>query len=289
MGICSHGKRFILLAANDHVTALPDQTAAAAFVAVADKFTETFHLSLLALMAENGPEPVHKARVALRRYRAALIAFEPILDEDLAETMQNRARALFRLLGTVRDADVLALRFAGTERAAKLGAEAAQQRHKARKHLKRKKAEAFRPWVMRRLAGKAWRKTGKKAKALREAPVQVLAAIGMDRIWTDCLSNGPDLRVISLRGQHELRKDLKMLRYMTEFFADLWPGEAQERFLETLRTLQDDLGEITDNALAKSLGHPDNADISSPQEHAALAWKALQGQGPWWNLPDREG
>lgn len=275
-----------MLAANDRITALPGQTAADAFLAVADKFTETFHLNLLALMAEDSPEAVHKARVALRRFRSALIAFEPILDEDLAEDMQNRARGLFRLLGPVRDADVVALRLVTTDRGSKLGAEAAQRRQKARKQLKRKKAEAFRAWVMRRLSGKTWRKTGKKAKALREAGVQVLAAIGMDRIWAACLSNGPDLRVMSLRSQHDLRKDLKMLRYMTEVFAELWPGLAQERFAEALRLLQDDLGEITDSALAKSFGHLEQADIASPQENAALAWTALQQQGPWWNPPE---
>ena len=272
----------------DRLAVLTDHSAADAFLHIADNLTEVIHLNFLALMADDAPEPVHKARVALRRLRACLKAFSPLLDDDFAEAMQDRARSLFRLLGMARDADVLALRFAGTERAAKLEAEAAQQRQKMRKHLKRKKAEAFRPWVMRRLAGKSWRQTGKRAKALREAPVSVLAALGMDRAWNDCLDHGPDLRVISARAQHDLRKDLKTLRYLTEFFADLWPGIAQERFLDALRALQDDLGEITDSALARARGHLDDVDTTTPQDRAAVAWQVLQAEGPWWNEPPSE-
>lgn len=272
-------------ASSDRLAVLFDHSSADAFCHLADNLTETIHLNLLALMVDDSPAPVHKARVALRRLRACLKTFDRILDDDFAEAMQERARALFRLLGMARDADVMALRFAGTERSATLEAEAARQRHKMRKHLKRRKAEAFRPWMLRRLSGKSWRQTGKKAKALREAPVSVLAAMGMDRAWTECLGHGPDLRVISARAQHDLRKDLKTLRYLTEFFADLWPGTAQERFLDALRELQDDLGEITDSALARSLGHLDEADTSTPQDRAAMAWQVLQAEGPWWNEP----
>ncbi len=275
-------------ASTDRLAVLFDHRSADAFCHLADNLTEVIHLNLLAVMVDDAPEPVHKARVALRRLRACLKAFAPLLDDDFAEAMQDRARSLFRLLGMARDADVLALRFAGTERAAKLEAEAAHERQKMRKHLKRKKAEAFRPWVLRRLAGNTWRQTGKRAKALREAPVSVLAAMGMERAWKACIGHGPDLRVINARAQHDLRKDLKTLRYLTEFFADLWPGIAQERFLDALRALQDDLGEITDSALARERGHPDEVDTKTPQDRAAMAWQVLQAEGPWWHEPQTE-
>ncbi|NEY91248.1 CHAD domain-containing protein [Tabrizicola oligotrophica] len=226
--------------------------------------------------------PPSRGTRTLRRLRAALKAFHPILDEDLADTLQDKSRALFRILGEVRDADVMALRFAEAQNAEATRDEAAHQRRRARKHLKRKKAEGFRTAVLRRLAGKGWRRGGKKAGALREAPVAVQAKAALNRAWAACLGNGPDLRQMRARTQHELRKDLKMLRYLTEFFEDLWPGAAQERFLATLRTLQDDLGEMTDTALARSLGHDDPSDLAPPQERAAQDWQALQAQGPWW-------
>lgn len=269
-------------AAADRIAVLPDQTAVTAFCHLADKLTEAFHLNLLALMEDDSPEPVHKARVTLRRFRAALNAFEPILDEDAIEAMQDRTRSLFRILGGIRDADVIALRHVGTDRATDTLDEAAFQRRKVRKHLKRKKADGFRKWVLRRLAGKRWRKTGKKAKMLRDAPVKVLAVSGMNQAWADCTSNGDDLRVMPVRGQHDLRKDLKMLRYQAEFFADLWPVAAQDAFLSALRQVQDDLGEITDTALAKSRGLDATTDTAMALDRAATAWEALQSQGPVW-------
>lgn len=278
-----------MLANADRIAVLPDHDAADAFHFLADKLTEVFHVNLLALMADDSPEPVHRARVALRRFRAVLKAFAPILDDDLTDAMQVRARALFRLLGNIRDADVMAMRFAGTDRAEALTDEAAFQRRKTRKHLKRKKADRFRSWVLRRLATKGWRQAGKKAKALREAPVRVLAATGIGRAWADCTSNGPDLRVMSTRAQHDLRKDLKVLRYLTEFFADLWPGVAQDRFLSALRSLQDDLGEMTDTALAISLGHEVQPSTTPLQERPAKIWAALLDQGPWWSNPEARG
>lgn len=279
-----------MLATTDRIAVLPDQTVADAFGHLADNLSEAFVDQIIALATDDGPEPVHKARVALRRFRAAVQAFDPILAEDLSDAFQDRARTLFRLLGSVRDADVMAARFAGGSRAAELAAEAAQQRTKLRRHLKRKKAAAFHDWVQRRLAGKSWRRSGKKAKTLRDQPVPVLAAQALDLAWLRCESNGAELRVMSARAQHDLRKDLKMLRYLAEFFEDIWPGPAHDAFLAALRQLQDDLGELTDLELAKSLGHVAHAelaasDLAVTQDRAAKAWAALVAQGPWWAAP----
>ncbi len=271
-----------VLALTDRIAALPDQTAGQALGYLADKLTEVIQLNLQELMDTDAPEPVHKARVGLRRFRAAMAAFEPILDEDLADALQDRSRALFRILGGVRDGDVMVARFADSPKIATLMQEAAHQRHKGRRLLKKKKAAGFRDWVVKRLAGKRWRQTGKTAKALREAPVAVLAKAALMRAWQRCASNGVDLHVMSARAQHDLRKDLKMLRYLSEFFADLWPGSAQDAFVDTLRQLQDDLGEMTDTALAVAKGHAPDADTTSFQARAATSWSQLLAQGPWW-------
>jgi len=258
------------------------QTAGAAFTGLADTLTRAFHLNLLELTASDDPDPVHKARVALRRFRAALTAFSPILDQGFARDMQKRSRALFRVLGDIRDADVMADRLADSARAAEMVKLAVAQRRKARKHLKRKKAAAFRDRVVRRVTGKGWRAGGKAAKASRKAPVEVLAAVALDRAWATCVTNGPDLRTMSPRARHELRKDLKSLRYISEFFCDLWQRKGQDDFLTTLRGLQDDLGALNDMALARSLGHPDTTDGTVALARAAGAWSRLLSMTRWW-------
>lgn len=266
----------------DRISVTPDQTPSDAFLHLADKLTEAADLNLMALHDSDEAEPVHKARVALRRFRAMLDAFAPILDEDLTEALQDRSRTLFRILGNIRDSDVMAARFADTDRAEKTAKEAAQQRQKGRKALRKKNAAGFRARVMKRLSGKGWRQSGKKAKALRDGPLTDLAARALTRAWTAALSNGHNLPAMSHRAQHELRKDLKMLRYLSEFFADLWPGDATNGFLATLRALQDDLGEVSDTATAKALGHDDDTDTTDPQTRAATAWQSLVSAGPWW-------
>lgn len=273
-----------MLAAADNITLSPDMPPAAALHHLADGLTRIIDTNLAALMTDDSAEPVHKARVALRRLRTALDAFAPILDDDRADALHDRARALFRLLGTVRDADVMAIRFAGTDRAEKTAAHASHQRAKIRKALKKKKAQGFRDGVMRRLTGKSWRQTGKKARAFREGPMTTLAALALDRAWDKALSNGLDLAQMSVRAQHDLRKDLKALRYLSEFFADLWPGALSDLFLADLRALQDDLGEVSDSATARAHGHEQAAepDTQSATDRAAAAWRQIVTRGPWW-------
>lgn len=96
-----------MLAAADRIATLPDPTPTEALLHLADKLTEVIAVNLDLLMQDDSPEPVHKARVALRRFRAMLDAFDPILDDDLSDALHDRARALFRVLGAIRDADVM--------------------------------------------------------------------------------------------------------------------------------------------------------------------------------------
>lgn len=269
-------------AAPDRLSALPTHIPAEALMSLADQLVTAFDLNLTLLMTDDSPDPVHKARVALRRFRALVEAFAPIMDDDLADSLHDRARALFRALGAIRDADVMAIRYAQTDRAEKTAAHAAHQRQKGRKALQKKKAAAFRDRVLKRLAGKSWRQTGKKARALRAAPLNVLAARALDRAWEEAMSNGTDLPRMRLRAQHDLRKDLKNLRYLAEFFADLWPDAPADPFLADLRALQDDLGEISDSATARALGHKDDADTAAAQARAAALWQSLAASGPWW-------
>ena len=270
-------------AAADPIAVLPDQTPTEALLHLADKLTEIVAMNLELMMQDDSPDPVHKARVALRRFRTMADAFQPILDDDLSDDLHDRARSLFRALGAIRDADVMVIRFAETDRAAKTVARAAHQRQKGRKALKRKKAVGFRDWVMKRLRGKSWRQTGKKARALRDGPMTALAARALERALAEAVSNGSDMARLSARAQHDLRKDLKALRYLSEFFADLWPDAPSGPFLADLRSLQDDLGEVSDNATARAHGHADDTDAPPSLTAAAEAWSRLVARGPWWS------
>ena len=56
------------------------------------------------------PEGVHRARVAARRLRSDLLMFRPLLDRDWADALREEIGWLGRLLGPIRDAEVLGAR-----------------------------------------------------------------------------------------------------------------------------------------------------------------------------------
>lgn len=266
----------------DRIAAGPDQTAGVAFVHLATGLVAAFAAQFQLMSQTDAPEPVLKARVALRRLRVAVTAFAPILDGRVTKGLQGRSQLIFRLLGEIRDADVLRARFANDDRAEAMAQAAANQRRKGRKRLRRNKADRFATEVTKRLTGKEWRRSGKKAQTLRKAPVALMAVTALDRAWASCRSHGLQVPQSSARARHDLRKDLKTLRYLTEFFAPVWPSAAQEGFLATLRRLQDDLGDLTDTEMARSKGLPGTPVPPDTLANAASNWQAFLAQGPWW-------
>lgn len=81
----------------------------------------------------------------------------------------------------------------------------------------------------------------------------------------------------------KLRKDLKMLRYLSEFFVNLWPKAAHDDFLANLRNLQDDLGAVTDLQMGRTHGHAPDETAAQSAARAADDWTALQRRGAWWH------
>jgi exopolyphosphatase/pppGpp-phosphohydrolase len=67
-----------------------------------------------ALLKNNDPEAVHKMRVASRRLRAALDAYQELCDPKLFKKVYRRVKKTAALLGTVRDTDVILARLQST-------------------------------------------------------------------------------------------------------------------------------------------------------------------------------
>lgn len=75
-----------------------------AFGAAAERLLRT---DALLRHPTDDPEPVHQARVAVRRLRSHLRTFAPVLDRAWATELAERLRWLGDVLGAARDADVL--------------------------------------------------------------------------------------------------------------------------------------------------------------------------------------
>ncbi|SNT11472.1 CHAD domain-containing protein [[Luteovulum] sphaeroides subsp. megalophilum] len=252
------------------------ETAEEAFRRIALECGEAFAASHARTMEEDDPEGPHKARVALRRLRSALAAFDQILDAGFARKTGRRARRLFRILGELRDADVLARHRTDGPEASAAAREADRMRRKVRKRLRRAEAETFAPKLARRLETRRWLRGNRRARALAAQPATRLGGRALSDAWAACLAHGGDLTAMSDEERHDMRKDLKTMRYTVEFFGELWAGKAQARFLGRMKALQDALGHLNDLAMLRREGALD-------MHHADAAREAMQTAGALWS------
>jgi len=267
----------------------PDLTAGQALRRIVADCTLEIDQHLARLMVSDSPEAPHGARVALRQVRSALTGFAPMIDRATLTTIRAEARALFRALGPLRDADVAAAGAVDAPEIAARQAQAATLRETLRERLGAADGLGFSAEVQARFAAKGWRRKGRKARRWRSGRVRPLARRALDRAWARVANHSPDLATISAADRHELRKDLKTLRYLCDFLGPLWPGKGRARFLAQLEPLQDALGTLNDIATADQ--HPPAS--AAAQAHtfhraevamtkAETAWRKLRKAGPFW-------
>jgi CHAD domain-containing protein len=199
------------------------------------------------------PEDLHKMRTAVRRLRAILRAARPLLDGVWGEELRRELTWLGAALGAVRDLDVLlgslrveVLAFEPPERAAsrrlfqRLEAERARARAELLVALEAPRYFALLdrleaniltgPWLastisLGEIAAAEFKKLRKAVRNLPEDP------------------SADDL--------HAVRIKAKRARYTAEL-AQATVGRPAERFVETMRALQDILGEHQDAVVAEA-------------------------------------
>jgi len=244
-----------------------------------------FALHLAQVMAEDNPEGPHRARVALRRFRSALAGFAPVIDPAARRDMAGQARTLFRSLGRLRDADVLLAACIDSAAVAGLAVAADRVRAEVRQEMTTLQAAGFAPRLAARLARADWQRQGRRGRKWQRRGLDRLGRRALGQAWTDCMAHGTNLLALAAEPRHALRKDLKTLRYLSEYFAPFWPGGRRDRFLKHLRGLQDSLGLLNDLSLARPLPPADPSATEAETAalgSAARSWKSLLRTGPWW-------
>lgn len=243
------------------------------------------HLALV-LDRDDAAGP-HKARVWLRRTVTALDAFAPVLKRKRAAALRAEAKDIFRSLGRLRDHEVLLVAVPVEERSAKLEAETARLREKLRVRLRERDAVLFSPFLARRVEDGSLFKAGARARAMRAAGVARIAVLALDAAWTRCGRRGGDIDALRAGALHGFRKDLKTLRYLSEFFAPFLEAEGAATFRVELQRMQDLLGVATDAQVAKAMGRKAGATVDREAvreaiEQATEVWAALRLHRPWW-------
>jgi len=211
------------------------------------------------LRSSPDPDTVHDLRVAIRRCRSLAAVMEEVDPEPGWPEIRKVARKLFRGLGALRDAQVLA------EWVKRLGAEndpvGAQMLASLESEEKQRTDGALR--VVAKFDEKEWRSLEQKLrKRVRLVPVGGLAGecLALERFEEAKELHNRALRTEKPKPWHGLRIGIKRFRYTLECFLP----EHYAAWSENLKRLQDILGEVHDlDVLSEALNE---ARVSAPSE-----------------------
>ncbi|MGL6044437.1 MAG: CHAD domain-containing protein [Sandaracinobacteroides sp.] len=217
-----------------------------AWSAVLETLAPVIAANLHALFTDDAAEWPHQLRVALRRLRAAVRLHRPLIEPEIADSLEAEARLLGQIVAPLRDADMLAQTVLGhLGRKVDPVLQAALQRHRARVSgdvcaaLRAASATGFAVRLLGLAAVGGWRPGG-RAEA---RSIEALAERTLGKLWAKCLSLGDRLSALDDEDRHEFRKSLKKLRYSIE----LIPVSLDRKsFTSAFKKLQEDLGTLND-------------------------------------------
>ncbi|SFH76867.1 CYTH and CHAD domain-containing protein [Albimonas pacifica] len=218
------------------------------------------------VLACDDPAGPHQLRVGLRRARSALSLFGPALAGPQAEALGAAARDLAAAAGELRDLDVLATEILGPAAALApadaAGFEALAEAVAARRLAARQalRATLAGPQARRLLIDlsafvelRGWlRPTDLAQTAQLARPAGETAAAALGKRWKKVRRQARELESLDVEARHELRKQLKKLRYGVDFFGPMWPGESVAPYARALRRLQNVFGSLNDIAMAEA-------------------------------------
>lgn len=241
--------------------------------AIAKSFRKAVALES-AVLQDKDPEDLHDMRVAMRRLQTALQVFEPALELP-TPLSRKRVRQLAHRLGDVRDLDVQMIALQDHYRP-QLPKSEQKQLDQLIKHLKRDRTHAFAAlqdtlksdrYQEFEQTGQHWQKQAAH-KPLAELPVlAVVPDILLSLIAQLLLHPGwlVELPAAEQNGQsnaksvepsmitlHDLRKQIKQVRYQSELFADFYPDAFQAQIKE-FQMIQGILGEFQDSFVLQGL------------------------------------
>ncbi len=257
----------------------PEATAEEAFIQAVTASAGQLIANEPSVLFRRDDEGVHQMRVSLRRMRAAMGIFRKPIGRPLLGPLQQRASAIARNLGTVRDLDVLV-----GDVIAPAGAPDDPCMVHMIEVVESHRAEAWDGLVgglsaTSQTAGlvlhlghfletRPWAKRG-KAKILK-GPARDYAASVLAVRAARVQDWGARLESLTIDERHRMRIEIKKLRYAGEFFASLYEADAVQRYLRSLSQLQDTFGALNDVETARRL----LPALAPPSIHADLQYAA---------------
>ena len=211
-------------------------------------------------------EGPHQLRIGLRRLRSAFSVYSPVLSCPEMDRLSREAKWLGQEVGRLRDLDVVAKDIVGREArlnpdepglsalAEALAQQAAQQREHVRTLLVSPRAQSFLIALARFEETRGWLVAEDFEQTERLAmPALRLSRRSLTKCWKKVDRLAQHLEQLNAEQRHELRKELKKLRYATEFFSPIYSAKQVRKFLKSLKMLQAVFGDLNDAVTVKAI------------------------------------
>jgi len=235
----------------------PNQRADTAIKNVFNQLLETMKDNEKGIIDDIDSEFLHDFRVAVRRTRSLLGQIRYVLPKRRVTRFKRDFAWLGEVTGPARDMDVYLLSF--NEYKKSLPADAREditplyeflQRHRHREHDRLIKVlDSVRYRKLKQDWGKFLKAPAPKYSTLKNASLPIVN-VASEHIWRAYRRAYKEGNVIVADSPatllHELRKSCKKLRYLNEFFQNLYPENKMQKLIGNLKDLQDNLGEFQD-------------------------------------------
>lgn len=231
-------------------------SSAEAFQSICRGCLHDFNLNMEALTGSDKVEAIHQGRIALRRLRAALQLFKPVVEDEDFRKFDEELRWISHVFGKVRDLDVFqeeAFEPAASDGSIPGSRELADLTNARRDRAHRKLNAAVASPRLRMLLVElmAWIEDGNWLRSDRATQkVGRFTRRTLRKRLRKFIRRSSDLLDLDPTGRHKVRIRAKKLRYMAGFFKtapELVSGsKALRRVVENLEQIQDCLGRLHD-------------------------------------------
>jgi CHAD domain-containing protein len=238
----------------------PDMRADEAIKTILSHLLRTLKQNEQGTVADTDSEFLHDFRVAVRKTRAALSQAKNILPQDQLAKYGEFFSWLGQITGETRDIDVYLVNY---DRYKKELPAVIRQSINPLQHFLEAKKQKSQKQLARKLRSSRYQKTLAEwaeylASTSSTIPAEADAVLTVKefadkKIWKaykQALKEGEAIdRHSPPEALHQLRKTCKKLRYLMEFFQNLYPECHMDRLLKYLKRLQQVLGDHQDYAV----------------------------------------
>lgn len=239
------------------IVTIPDQRADIAVKNIFYQLLETMKDNENGIINDIDSEFLHDFRVAVRRTRSLLGQIRNVLPKRRVTRFKRDFAWLGEVTGPARDMDVYLLSF--NEYKKSLPADVREditplyeflQRHRHREHDRLTKVlGSVRYRKLKQDWGELLKAPVPKYSTLESANLPIIN-VASERVWRVYRRAYKQGNIIVVDSPatllHELRKTCKKLRYLNEFFQNLYPENKMRKLIGNLKDLQDNLGEFQD-------------------------------------------